>query len=97
MFHTDRNRLLMLTKNASAGLAAREVLRYPLTATSLALRELARSRHTRRRPPVRPTLLRLRVLRSYLGLLPKMLVRRRRIAAQAAVDRKRLERWLVLR
>jgi hypothetical protein len=26
-----------------------------------------------------------------------MLVRRRRIAARAAVDRKRLERWLVLR
>ena len=97
VFHTDRNRLLMLTKNASAGLAAREVLRYPLTTASLALREVARSRHTRRRPPVRPTLLRLRVLRSYLGLLPKMLVRRRRIAAQAAVERKRLERWLVLR
>jgi GT2 family glycosyltransferase len=97
VFHTDRNRLLMLTKNASAGLAAREVLRYPLTTASLALREVARSRHTRRRPPVRPTLLRLRVLRSYAGLLPKMLVRRRRIAAQAAVDRKRLERWLVLR
>jgi len=97
VFHTDRNRLLMLTKNASAGLVAREVLRYPLTTASLALREVARSRHTRRRPPVRPTLLRLRVLRSYAGLLPKMLVRRRRIAAQAAVDRKRLERWLVLR
>ena len=29
VFHTDRNRLLMLTKNARAGLAAREVLRYP--------------------------------------------------------------------
>ena len=97
VFHTDRNRLLMLTKNARAGLAAREVLRYPLTTASLALREVARSRHTRRRPPVRPTLLRLRVLGSYLRLLPVMLVRRRRIAARAAVDRKRLERWLVLR
>jgi GT2 family glycosyltransferase len=97
VFHTDRNRLLMLTKNAHAGLAAREVLRYPLTTASLALREVARSRHTRRRPPVRPTLLRLRVLGSYLRLLPVMLVRRRRIAARAAVDRKRLERWLVLR
>ena len=97
VFHTDRNRLLMLTKNARAGLAAREVLRYPLTTASLALRELARARHTRRRPPVRPTLLRLRVLGSYLRLLPAMLVRRRRIAARAAVDRKRLERWLVLR
>jgi GT2 family glycosyltransferase len=97
VFHTDRNRLLMLTKNARAGLAAREVLRYPLTTASLALREVARSRHTRRRPPVRPTLLRLRVLGSYLRLLPTMLVRRRRIAARAAVDRRRLERWLVLR
>jgi GT2 family glycosyltransferase len=97
VFHTDRNRLLMLTKNARAGLAAREVLRYPLTTASLALREAARARHTRRRPPVRPTLLRLRVLGSYLRLLPVMLARRRRIAAMATVDRRRLERWLVLR
>lgn len=97
VFHTDRNRLLMLTKNARAGLAAREVMRYPLTTASLALREVARARHTRRRPPVRPTLLRLRVLGSYVRLLPAMLARRRRIAARASVDRKRLERWLVLR
>jgi GT2 family glycosyltransferase len=96
-FHTDRNRLLMLTKNAHAGLAAREVLRYPLTTASLALREVARSRHTRRRPPVRPTLLRVRVLGSYLRLLPTMLVRRRRLAARATVARRRLERWLILR
>jgi GT2 family glycosyltransferase len=97
VFHTDRNRLLMLTKNARAGLAAREVLRYPLTTASLALREVARARHTRRRPPVRPTLLRLRVIGSYLRLLPAMVARRRRIAARATVDRDRLERWLVLR
>jgi GT2 family glycosyltransferase len=97
VFHTDRNRLLMLTKNARAGLAAREVLRYPLTTVSLALREVARARHTRRRPPLRPTLLRLRVLGSYLRLLPKMLVRRVRLAARARVDRSHLERWLVLR
>jgi GT2 family glycosyltransferase len=97
VFHTDRNRLLMLTKNARAGLALREVLRYPLTTLSLALREVARARHTRRRPPLRPTLLRLRVLGSYLRLLPVMLVRRRRLAARARVGRSHLERWLVLR
>jgi GT2 family glycosyltransferase len=97
VFHTDRNRLLMLTKNARAGLALREVLRYPLTTASLALRELARARHTRRRPPVRPTLLRLRVLGSYLRLLPVMLARRQRLAARAVVGRRHLERWLVLR
>jgi GT2 family glycosyltransferase len=97
VFHTDRNRLLMLTKNARAGLATREVLRYPLTTLSLALREAARSRHTRRRPPLRPTLLRLRVLGSYLRLLPVMLARRQRLAARARVGRRHLERWLVLR
>jgi hypothetical protein len=96
-FHVDRNRLLMLTKNASAGLALREVLRYPLTTASLALREVARARHTRRRPPLRPTLLRLRVCASYLRLLPAMLARRRDLARRARVDRGQLERWLVPR
>jgi hypothetical protein len=97
VFHTDRNRLLMLTKNARAGLALREVLRYPLTTVLYVARDLIRARYARRRPPVRPTLLRLRVLGSYLRLLPVMLVRRRRLAARARVDRKHLERWLVLR
>ena len=38
-FHVDRNRLLMLTKNATAGLALRAVLRYPLTSASMLLRD----------------------------------------------------------
>jgi GT2 family glycosyltransferase len=94
-FHVDRNRLLMLTKNATAGLAWREVVRYPLTTASLAVRELSRSRHTRRRPPVRPTLLRLRVTVSYLRLLPRMLARRRTLTRHAVVARGALQdRWL---
>jgi hypothetical protein len=87
----------MLTKNARLGLAVREVLRYPLTTLSLVLREVARTRPTRRRPPLRSTALRLRVLGSYLRLLPVMLVRRRRPATRARVDRRHLERWLVVR
>ena len=97
VFHTDRNRLLMLTKNASAPLAVREVLRYPLTTASLALREIARARQSHRRPPLRPTLLRLRVCASYLRLLPAMLARRRDLARRARVDRGQLERWLAPR
>jgi len=93
-FHVDRNRLLMLTKSASAGLALREVLRYPLTTASLALRTVARA-HPRR--PPRGTLLRLRVMASYLRLLPAMLARRWEISRHAKVDRRHLERWLVLR
>jgi GT2 family glycosyltransferase len=97
VFHVDRNRLLLLTKNARAGLAAREVLRYPLTTASLALRAVAQARHTRRRPPLRPTLLRLKVMGSYLRLLPAMLVRRFEISRRAKVDRRHLQRWMVLR
>jgi len=97
VFHVDRNRLLMLTKNARAALALREVLRYPLTTASLFLRGIAQARHTHRRPPLRPTLLRLRVMASYLRMLPRMLVRRRRIAARATVSRRELARWFVPR
>jgi GT2 family glycosyltransferase len=98
VFHVDRNRLLMLTKNASRGLAVREVLRYPLTTVSLAAREIARSRHTGRRPPVRPTLLRLRVIASYLRLLPRMLARRRHLNRTATVNRRELQQhWLIRR
>jgi GT2 family glycosyltransferase len=97
VFHVDRNRLLLLTKNASAGLAAREVLRYPLTTASLALRAVAQARHTRRRPPLRPTLLRAKVMGSYLRLLPAMLLRRWEISRRSKVDRRHLQRWMVLR
>ena len=93
-FHVDRNRLLMLTKNASWRLAAGQVLRYPLTTASIALRAV---RSGNARSAARPTLLRLRVMASYLRLLPRMLARRRAIDAARTVSRRDLERWLVPR
>ena len=93
VFHTDRNRLLMLVKDATAGRALFEVLRYPLTTASIALRTLRTSVRARTRPPLRPTALRLRVLASFLRLLPAMLARR--AAARPRVPRRELERWLV--
>lgn len=95
VFHTDRNRLLMLTKNATAGRATREVLRYPLTTGSMAVRLVRQAARTRRRPAIRPTLLRLQVLRSYLRLLPSMLLTRRRLGRSARVTRVELETWLI--
>jgi GT2 family glycosyltransferase len=97
VFHTDRNRLLMLTKNATAGRATREVLRYPLTTVSMAFRLLRQGVKTRRRPAIRPTLLRLKVLGSYLRLLPAMLGARRRLKRSATVSRGDLEAWLINR
>jgi hypothetical protein len=95
VFHTDRNRLLMLVKDATWRFALREVLRYPLTTGSIALRTVRQSLRSRTRPAVRPTLMRLRVLASFLRLLPVMILKRRALARQAVVSRRRLEEWLV--
>lgn len=95
VFHVDRNRLLMLTKNGSARLALTAVLRYPASTASMALRAAREGMAQRRRPAVRPHLLRARVMLSYLRLLGPMLTRRWRIGRTAAVSRKALEGWLV--
>ena len=95
VFHNDRNRLLMLVKNATAGRVLREVGRYPLTTGSMALRTARAAARARTMPEARPTLLRLRVLLSFLRLLPAMLGRRK--SAGRAVPRRALEQWLVAR
>jgi hypothetical protein len=95
VFHVDRNRLLMLTKNATAMLAVRAVVHYLLTTVSMFVRSVRQGVRTRHRPPIRPTLLRLRVVSSYLRLLPRML-RRRRDLSGAKVGRRALQkRWLL--
>ncbi len=95
VFHVDRNRLLMLTKNATARLALAAVARYPLTSASMLARAVREGAAQRRRPTLRPHLLRGRIMLSYLRLLPAMLRRRRAGARHASVSRKELERWLV--
>lgn len=84
-FHNERNRLLMLTRCAPPGFAARQVLRFPLTTASLAVKRALRR-------PLPPgwqfdTGLRLRVLGSYLRLLPWSLTERRQIGRSARVSR----------
>ena len=93
-FHVDRNRLLLLTKNATWRRALPQLARYPLTTASIALRAV---RSGNARSAARPTLLRLRVIASYLRLLPSMLLKRRAINKARKVSRRDLERWLVPR
>ncbi|WP_020572395.1 glycosyltransferase family 2 protein [Parafrankia discariae] len=97
VFHTDRNRLLMLTKDATARTAVSAVARYPLTTASIAVRTWRQAWRSRSRPAVRPTVLRVRVFASYLRLLPAMLRRRREIGATATERRVSLQSWLVER
>jgi GT2 family glycosyltransferase len=96
-FHVDRNRLLLLTKDATLSLAVREVLRYPLTTASLALQQTRRALASGHRPPVRATLLRLRVIASYLRLLPRMLARRRQVQRYPVKAAALQRRWLAPR
>lgn len=95
VFHVDRNRLLMLTKNATAALAMRAVAHYLLTTASMFARSVVQAVRARRRPPIRPTLLRLRVITSYLRLLPRMLSRRRGLSAAKEGRRALQKRWLL--
>jgi GT2 family glycosyltransferase len=99
VFHVDRNRLLMLVKDASAPLALREVMRYPASTASMAVRAAREAVRHRSRPALRPHLLRVRVLLSFLRLLPVMVMRRRATSRSRGrwptVSRRRLETWLV--
>jgi GT2 family glycosyltransferase len=74
-FYAERNRLVMLVKDAPRDVARRAVLRFPLSTLSYALRG---DRHAVR--------LRAKSYASFLGLLPHALRARRRIRARASVD-----------
>ena len=91
-FQNERNRLLTLTRCAPAGFAFRQVLRFPLTTASISVRRASGG-------PTPPgahfrTGVRLRVLGSYLRLLPWALRSRRRIGRMSTVHRRRvLREW----
>jgi GT2 family glycosyltransferase len=89
LFHDGRNRLLTLVKNASWPLVARTVGRYPLTTVAGALRTALGSG-----PGWRVTRLRVRVLASFVRLLPSVLARRRAVQRSASVPRAVVEAWV---
>jgi GT2 family glycosyltransferase len=93
--YVERNRLLMLTKNAPAGLAANAAWRYLLTTASYARRDVVSPMLRAHRPN---TVLLRRRGRSYLAflrLLPAMLVARRRNRRAQVVDDAELVGWAV--
>jgi hypothetical protein len=72
-YQTERNRLAMLVTCATPSVAARAVLRYPLTTVSVAVGE-SRAKAWQR----------VRAYRSFLAWLPGLLVRRRRVLVRVA-------------
>jgi GT2 family glycosyltransferase len=95
--YVERNRLLMLTKNAPAGFAVRAVWRFVLVTLSYARRDVVRPVLGRHRPNVEQVRRRLGSLAGYLRLLPAALAERRRLRRAATVGDDELLARLVRR
>ncbi len=93
-FHTTRNRLLMLAKNADSAVARREYRAF-LRETGQLARPVIGAVRRGRRPVVGPLRFRLKVLRSLVRLTPAAVRHRRAITRSAQVDRGQLQEWLV--
>jgi GT2 family glycosyltransferase len=92
--HNERNRLLLLAKNAPAGMAARAAGRYLLTTASYARRDLVAPLLRRERPRSTTVRRRLGSFASYLRLLPPTLAARRRVRRRATVPDEQLLAWM---
>ncbi|MCL4532262.1 MAG: glycosyltransferase, partial [Actinobacteria bacterium] len=97
LFHVERNRLLMLSKNAPLKLAISEHARY-LTSVALNLGRYGRSRIFS--APDRAAVgarvrIQLRVVASLLRLLPGTVAKRRALARREAVPSAKLLDWMV--
>ena len=75
-WHVERNRLLYLTKDAPLGLAARAVVRHPLSTLSYARRDVLGPLVDRRPIDTATVRLRLSAYAGYLRLAPAMLAER---------------------
>jgi len=90
-FHTERNRLLVLAKNAPTRVALRAALGEAKRAVSINVRHLVLRPLTLRMPAKPEAALRRRVFLSYLSLLPGFL--RDRWMMDRRVSRRSLMRW----
>ena len=90
-FHDSRNRLLTLTKDATAGRALGQAVRLPLTAASLAGRALGGGAPDGRAAALRHAGAVGRAWLSFLRLLPHALRERRRVGRSAVLTRTAVE------
>lgn len=96
-YHVERNRLLMLVKNAPAGMAARQAARFVLVTASYARRDVLGALARRRRPDPTVVARRLGSFAGFLRLLPAALVARRRLRSRQRVPDAELVARLVPR
>jgi len=94
-YFVERNRLLMLTKDAPARMALRAVLIEARSTARAVTAEYLRplARRQRPRPNVAPQ--KVRSMRSFAKHLPAMVADRRRLEAQRVVQDAEIMRWMV--
>jgi hypothetical protein len=95
--YVERNRLVMLTKNAGRRLAVGAVLRYVLITASYARRDVVMPLLRGRRPSFGLLRARLRSFLGYLRLVPELLTDRRALRAVQTVQDEAITSWAVKR
>jgi GT2 family glycosyltransferase len=92
--YVERNRLLMLVKNAPWSLAASEVAKFVARTVVYAARDIVRPLARLRRPAPGLAVSRARSFADFLRLLPAMLVDRRRLRHRQMVSDAELLAWM---
>jgi GT2 family glycosyltransferase len=90
----ERNRLVVLTRNAPAAMATRALARAVVTVASSARGEVATSLRARRLPHFVATRRRLASLADYGRLFPRLLAERRRLRRRQTVGDAELMSWV---
>jgi len=93
-YYNERNRLVVLVKNAPAALAQRAALRHPLSTLSYLRQAVRDAVRQRRRPDLGLVAVRLRAYGGFLRLLPAALAARRRLAHRRTVSEAEVSRWI---
>jgi hypothetical protein len=93
----ERNRLLMLVKNAPADMAMSQIWRYVLSTLSYARRDILRPVMGLKRPRLTIVRRRFHSFLAFLKLLPAMIVTRRRLRSTQLVPDAELAEWFVER
>lgn len=94
-FFVERNRLLMLTKNASGSLAAGAIWRYLRGSAGSLERTVRDAVVQRRRPALRSDALHAHILLAFVRHVPDALRQRRAIRKHALQSTSELQKWLV--
>ncbi|MDQ2957764.1 MAG: glycosyltransferase [Actinomycetota bacterium] len=97
MFFVERNRLLMLTKNATPALALSAFGSYLRAFLVMSARSVRETAVRRRRPALGVHLLRLKVLMSFSKHVPHALRDRISMQRRAVTPARELQKWLVQR